>query len=345
MKGPTFEDVVSTGPGNGTPKHAKIPCFSDPVDDGYERRPEKDPDKVLSSNQSAGNELARACESELTQAANCMLVAEFQVDVCTLEMPECSLIVQEGTVVVREPTPDMSCKFSGELITARVRALVPECAGLKLKELRPPSLSDKLIWPRMTLISVLEEIPASPSQVPAKIAEEMTREHIAKRAKASGPSTPLDGESIRSFETNIDKAEGIVPASPVSNDEREVEILTLKPRDLKHKTSCWPQAIQVSNDISRLEFEKERVRTNVPDPPARLLVPQEVVDASNRRDRDNAELLDVGYGLGDSASVIVPAPKTLDLRGVIAQDVPYGRRKPKTKFRTEYTHQQCLQVQ
>ncbi|KAF8343816.1 uncharacterized protein EI90DRAFT_7164 [Cantharellus anzutake] len=143
-------------------------CPPDFFDDGYKCPPEKDPDKVLSTNQNAGNELARACESELTQVANCILVTEIQVDICKPETSEHSLIIQEHTVVVREPVPDMTSKFGGKLDKARVRTVAPERAELKSKELRPPSLSDELDWSHTTSISVPEEIPDSFGQVPAK---------------------------------------------------------------------------------------------------------------------------------------------------------------------------------
>jgi hypothetical protein len=85
----------------------------------------------LRTNQSVGNKLAQACESELTQAAACMLVTEFQIKLHTPDEPERSLIVQEDTVVVREPTPDMAFEFSKQEVES--------------KELRPHGLDPSVI--------------------------------------------------------------------------------------------------------------------------------------------------------------------------------------------------------
>ncbi|KAF8323463.1 uncharacterized protein EI90DRAFT_3292348 [Cantharellus anzutake] len=196
-------------------------CSPDFFDDGYKCPPEKDPDKVLSTNQNAGNELAQACESELTQVTDCILVTKIQVDICKPETSEHSLVIQEHTVVVREPVPDMTSKFGGKLDKARVRTVAPERAELKSKELRPPGLSDELYWSHTTSILVPEEITDGFSQVPAKRVELMTRERIAKRAKASGPSTPLDDESMQSFELDVSKSR-CMPATEFSAPEFEV---------------------------------------------------------------------------------------------------------------------------
>jgi hypothetical protein len=58
-KGSTIKCAVSD---KEALERATTPCLPE-FDDGYKFRPEKDPDKVLNMNWSAGNELARACES------------------------------------------------------------------------------------------------------------------------------------------------------------------------------------------------------------------------------------------------------------------------------------------
>ncbi|KAF8319522.1 uncharacterized protein EI90DRAFT_3254712 [Cantharellus anzutake] len=88
MNGPTSRNLVSAGPGNGAPQPPKTPRSPDLVDDGYECRPEKDPDKVSNMNKRPGNGPAREQESEETPEVKCLRGVESQGDTHILAMPE-----------------------------------------------------------------------------------------------------------------------------------------------------------------------------------------------------------------------------------------------------------------
>ncbi|KAF8337910.1 uncharacterized protein EI90DRAFT_3013280 [Cantharellus anzutake] len=88
IKGPTSRNLVSAGPGNGAPQPPKTPRSPDLVDDGYECRPEKDPDKVSNMNKCPGNGPARGQESEETPEVKCLRGVESQGDTHILAMPE-----------------------------------------------------------------------------------------------------------------------------------------------------------------------------------------------------------------------------------------------------------------
>ncbi|KAF8324352.1 uncharacterized protein EI90DRAFT_3292243 [Cantharellus anzutake] len=82
VKSPTFKNAVTASPGIRAPKHAKAPCFPG---DGYECRPEKDPDKVSNANECPGDGLAREQESEETPEAERSRGVESHGDTFTLE--------------------------------------------------------------------------------------------------------------------------------------------------------------------------------------------------------------------------------------------------------------------
>jgi hypothetical protein len=111
VKSPTFENAVNASPGIRAPKHAKAPCFPG---DGYECRPEKDPDKVSNANECPGDGLAREQESEETPEVKCLRGVESHGDTRILAMPDSILSTQAAV--------DLESK---------------------LKELRPPGLNSE----------------------------------------------------------------------------------------------------------------------------------------------------------------------------------------------------------